>query len=163
MELNDKFQNIEKLQANEELKHYYVTVKSCIDYEKNKNIYMVNQNATLSLLRLNRGLEFIRKFLENMYHNQDNKKKSYELAYKAYEDTLSFRHHWAVRRLVSAGLYLLPNKAQLIDLMLNGIENKSNRKLNDEIFLEFLELLEKIYSVIHKEFDENNFLELVIA
>ena len=68
---------------------------------------MGNQNATLSLLRLHRGLEFIRKFLENLHHNQDNKKKSHELASKAYTDTLSHRHHWAVRRLVSAGLYLL--------------------------------------------------------
>ena len=39
---------------------------------------MGNQNATLSLLRLHRGLEFIRKFLENLHHNQDNKYKPAE-------------------------------------------------------------------------------------
>ena len=105
MELNDKFHNIDKLTRSQETKAHYITVQSAIEYEKEKNIYMVNQNATLSLLRLNRGLEFIKKFLENIFHNQDNKKKSYELASKAYEDTLSFRHYFVVRRLVAAGTY----------------------------------------------------------
>jgi hypothetical protein len=103
MELNDKFHNIEKLTRSQETKAFYTTIQSSIEYEKEKNIYMVNQNATLSLLRLNRGLEFIKKFLENLYQNQDNKKKTYELASKAYEDTLSFRHYFVVRRLVAAG------------------------------------------------------------
>jgi hypothetical protein len=99
MELNDKFTNIDKLTQNDELKENYKTVKSLIEYEKKTNVYMINQNATLSLLRLNRGLEFLYKFLENIYNNQDNKKKSYELASKAYDDTLAFRHYWPVRRL----------------------------------------------------------------
>ena len=58
---------------------------------------------------------------------------------------------------------MLPNKSQLIDLMLNGVENKSDRKKNDEMFESFLNLLERIHSIIYKEFDENNFLELVVA
>ncbi len=99
MELNDKFTNIDRLAQNDELKENYKTVKSLIEYEKITNVYMINQNATLSLLRLNRGLEFLYKFLENIYNNQDNKKKSYELASKAYNDTLAFRHYWPVRRL----------------------------------------------------------------
>ena len=73
MELNDKFTNIDKLTQNDELKENYKTVKSLIEYEKKTNVYMINQNATLSLLRLNRGLEFLYKFLENIYNNQDNK------------------------------------------------------------------------------------------
>ena len=58
---------------------------------------------------------------------------------------------------------MLPNKSQLIELMLTGIENKSDRKKNDEMLESFLNLLERIHSIIHKEFDENNFLELVVA
>ena len=58
---------------------------------------------------------------------------------------------------------MLPTKLQLIDMMLTGVDNKSNRIHNDNLFLEFLNILEKIHSVIHKEFDDNNFLELVIA
>ena len=57
----------------------------------------------------------------------------------------------------------MPNKTQLVDLMLNGLENKSNKTHNNEFILEFLAILEKIYSIIHKEFDDNNFLELVVA
>lgn len=116
MELNDKFTNIDKLTQNDELKENYKTVKSLIEYEKKTNVYMINQNATLSLLRLNRGLEFLYKFLENIYNNQDNKKKSYELASKAYDDTLAFRHYWPVRRL--GNIY----RAKYMQL-LHGIRN----------------------------------------
>ena len=63
----------------------------------------------------------------------------------------------------TTGLYLLPNKSQLIDLMLTGVDNKLNRKENDEMFVEFLNVLQKIHLIIHKEFEENNFLELVVA
>jgi hypothetical protein len=47
--------------------------------------------------------------------------------------------------------------------MLSGVENKTDRKKNDELFLDFLNVLDRIHSIIYKEFDENNFLELVVA
>jgi len=37
---------------------------------------------------------------------------------------------------------MLPTKLQLIDMMLTGVENKSNRIQNDNLFLEFLNILE---------------------
>ena len=92
-DLVDKFQNIEKLQQQDEEMNY-VTVESAINYEKEQNIHTVNQNATLSLLRLIRGLDFIRKFLETFYDNIDSPKKTHELAVQVYEQTLAFRHKW---------------------------------------------------------------------
>ena len=92
-DLVDKFQNIEKLQQQDDSMNY-VTVESAIQYEKEQNIYMVNHNATLSLLRLIRGLDFIRKFLETFYDNIDSHKKTHELAVQVYEQTLAFRHKW---------------------------------------------------------------------
>ena len=92
-DLVDKFQNIEKLQQKDaDLR--YVTVESAILYEKEQNIHMVNQNATLSLLRLIRGLDFIRKFLDTFYHNIETPKKTHEWAVQVYDQTLAFRHKW---------------------------------------------------------------------
>lgn len=92
-DLVDKFQNIEKLQQKD-IEFRYITVESAVLYEKEQNIYMENHNATLSLLRLIRGLDFIRKFLETFYANIDTPKKTHELAVQVYEQTLAFRHKW---------------------------------------------------------------------
>jgi len=159
-DLVDKFQNIEKCIENDPNGSCYVTVQSFIEHEKSNQIYMVNHNATLSLLRLIRGLDFIRKFLENLNNNKENNKKSPELAWSAYNDTLSFRHNWAVRRIVKTGLYLLPYKSDLIVIMSSGIENKQD---GDKVFSEFLYTIDKIYMTIHKVYEKEDFLELVLA
>lgn len=158
-DLVDKFQNLDKCMKRDS-KHY-TTIQSSIEYEKqDKKVYMQNPNATLSILRLIRGLDFIRKFLENLYKNKDTNKKTPELAIWAYEETLAFRHNWVVRKMVRTGLYLLPYKADLISNMSHGVQND---KETDLIFKDFLGTIDSIYSIIHKLYDENNFLELVIA
>lgn len=162
-DLIDKFQNIEKCMTNDGENNNYVTVQRALDYEKEAGIYMVNHNATLSLLRLIRGLEFIRKILENLYQNQDNGKKSYELAGQAYDATLAFRHRWTVRKLVKAGFYLLPRKNDLINIMLMGTDPANGRKENDIVYQEVLGAISKVHSIIYKIYEQNDFLELVLA
>jgi hypothetical protein len=160
-DLIEKFQNIENC-MNEDRTHY-TTVYSALEFEKKNETFMVNQNVTLSLLRLLRGLDFIRKLLDSLFHNQDNHKKSHELAVHAYEATLAFRHKWAVRQLAKTGLYLIPKKHDLIKIMLTGCDPDNERKENDKLFGEFLVVLNKVFSIIHKIYDENDFLELVLA
>ena len=159
-DLVDKFQNLDRCIKNDVSQNNYETIQSSINYEKSLNIFMMNQNATLSILRLIRGLDFLRKFLENLHKNKDNNKKTPELAGLAYEQTLSFRHKWAVRKIVKAGLYMLPYKSDLIRIMSSGIDDK---KELENTFTEFLALIDKIYGIIHKIYEENNFLELVLA
>lgn len=152
--------------ANDENNNHYVTIQSSIDYEKEKNIYMVNHNATLSILRLIRGLEFIKKFLEVLYQNMDTHKRSHDIGVEAYDATLSHRHKWAIRQLVKTGFYLLPKKSDLVVIMMHGAISDSNNhrsKESDVLFQDFLNVLNKVYSIIHKIYDENDFLELVLA
>ena len=144
-------------------KKNYLTVQSAVDHEKAENVYMINHNATLSILRLIRGLEFIKKILENIYNNQDNNKKSHELAVNAYDQTIAFRHKWTVRQLVKAGFYLLPKKHDLLQIMLRGTDPANGRKENDALCQEVLGCLSKIYSIIYKIYEQNDFLELVLA
>jgi len=159
-DLTDKFQNIEKCIENDATRTYYASVQSFIEHEKTNQIYMVNHNATVSLLRLIRGLDFIRMFLENLYNNKENSKKSPELAWTAYTETISFRHNWKVRTLVKTGMYLLPRKSDLIMAMSNGIENKQDC---DRVFCEFLYTLNNVYMIIHKIYEKEDFLELVLV
>lgn len=160
-DLVDKFQNIEKLQQKD-AEFKYATVESAIEHEKEQNIYMVNHNATLSLLRLIRGLDFIRKFLDTFYSHIDSPKKTHELAVQVYDQTLAFRHKWSVRQLVKAGLYLLPRKQDLVTVMLHGAEN-STHKDHDMLMKDFMNTIDKVYSLIHKIYDDNDFLELVLT
>lgn len=143
--------------------NYYATVQSAIDYERKHEIYMENQNATLSILRLIRGLEFISKLLETMHINIDTNKKMHELAWQVYNQTLAHRHGWPVRQLVKAGFYLLPRKHDLFQIMLIGADTANGKKENDILFQEFTKSLDKVYTLIHTIYDENDFCELVLT
>ena len=161
-DLVDKFNNLEKCIANDQNGHY-VTVQSALAYEKSTEIYMVNENATLSILRLIRGLDFIRTLLDSMHKTMDTNKKTHELAWQTYNQTLAFRHGWPVRQLVKAGFYLLPRKHDLFEIMLIGSEALNKPVDKDVLFDEFIKALDKVYSLIHKIYDENDFLELVLT
>jgi len=161
-DLVDKFNNLEKCLAQDK-NNNYATIQSAIDYEKKHEIYMENQNATLSILRLIRGLEFISKLLENMHNNMDSNKKMPELAWQVYNQTLAHRHGWPVRQLAKAGFYLLPKKHDLFQIMLIGADPNNDKKENDTLFQDFTKSLDKVYSLIHKIYDENDFCELVLT
>jgi len=58
---------------------------------------------------------------------------------------------------------LLPKKSDLIEIMLHGADHKCTKKEIEVVFQEFLTSINKVYSIIHKIYDENDFLELVLA
>jgi len=146
----------EKEQCDGINKHY-VTIESTVEHEKS----IGKNTATIAILRLMRGLDFIQRFLEGLYKNQETNKKPYELALAAYEQTLAFRHTWTVRQLVKAGLCILPTKKNLIVYMYTGVPASNSRVENDMIFQDMLTQCQKVYSGIHKLYEMNDFLELV--
>ena len=156
MELNSKFENLEECLLRD--RTHYMTVQNAIEYEKKSDIHMHDKNATLSVLRLMRGLDFIRHLISNLYENRDNTRKSHDIVGQAYDQTLGHRHRWSVRKIVKAGLYLLPRKADLLDIVLIGADKSMEI---DVIFRETLGSIDKVFSIIHKLYDDNHFLELV--
>jgi hypothetical protein len=161
VDLIDKFHNIEKCMTNNS--KVYAAIQSAVKYEKENNIHMVNSNATLSVLRLIRGLDFIRQLLDSIFQNKDNQKKPPELAWVVYDKTLAHRHKWTIRQLVKAGFYLLPRKSDLLKYMYHGVDPNNTDEQNNRLFLEFIEQLNHVYSIIHKVYDDYDFLELVLA
>jgi len=161
-DLVDKLDIIEREIAQEQqdrdgVNVYYVTIHGAVVYEKS----IGKDTATVAILRLMRGLDFIRRFLEGLNKNQDTNKKPYDLALAAYEQTLAFRHTWTVRQLVKAGLCLLPSKKNLILYMHTGVPASNSRSENDLLYQEFLDQFQKVYSIIHKLYEKHDFLELV--
>jgi hypothetical protein len=160
-DLIDKFQNIERCLSEHGAP--YLTVQSAVEFEKDNDTFMINHNGVLSILRLMRGLDFIRKIIEGLMNSTSDNKKTQEIATHAYETALAFRHKWAIRQLVKAGFYLLPKKSDLIEIMLHGCEKKSSKKDVDAAFHEFLAAINKVFSIIHKIYEKNDWLELVLA
>jgi len=161
-DLVDKLDTIDREIHQEQQQHNgvnanYVTVHGAVEYEKS----IGKDTATVAILRLMRGLDFIRRFLEGLYNNQDTSRKPYDLSLEAYEQTLAFRHSWTVRQLVKAGLCILPSKKNLIIYMYTGVPAGNSRGENDLIFRDVLEQFQKVYSSIHKLYEKYDFLELV--
>lgn len=49
-------------------------------------------------------------------------------------------------------------------VMLHGADDKSSvHKDNDSLMKDFMLTIDKVYSIIHKIYDENDFLELVLT
>lgn len=59
----------------------------------------------------------------------------------------------------------MPRKQDLVTVMLHGAEDKCPilHKDNDGLMKDFMLTIDKVYSIIHKIYDENDFLELVLT
>jgi hypothetical protein len=160
-ELNDKCGRVENCMLSEPSE--YTTVSNAIEYEKIQGIHKVNKNASISLLRLHRGLDLIRRLVENCYSNLESKRKLSELAYEAYEQTLAFRHKWAIRHLVRVGVHFLPNKHDLMDMILKTAPPCENGRDRDSLMYEYMSAVDRVHGVIYKIYEQNDFLELVFV
>ncbi|CAJ1962904.1 unnamed protein product [Sphenostylis stenocarpa] len=67
---------------------------------------------TRNLLRVKRGLDMVRVLFEQILVTEGNSLK--DPASKAYDQVFAPHHGWAIRKAVSAGMYVLPTKEQLL-------------------------------------------------
>merc|ERR1712127_218637 len=70
VDLRDKLNNLDR--CLKEDKDNYVTIPRAISYEESTQIHMIDANATLSLLRLHRGLDLIKKVIEGVKESLKN-------------------------------------------------------------------------------------------
>lgn len=82
-----------------------------------------------------------------------------------------FEHvkRWAIRHLVRMGMHLLPCKEDMIDMILktappsNNYKDSSDYREYDSIIKDFIQVLNHVFSLVHKTYDNNDFLELVFV
>ncbi|KAI4306341.1 hypothetical protein L6164_029628 [Bauhinia variegata] len=94
------------------------TLESLIDLDVQANTVRKAGSHTRNLLRVKRGLDMVRVLFEQIIVTDGNSLK--DPASKAYAQVFAPYHGWAVRKAVSAGMYALPTKQQLL------------RKLNED-------------------------------
>ncbi|MED6211313.1 Accelerated cell death 11 [Stylosanthes scabra] len=88
------------------------TLQSMIEQDVQNNCVRTAGSHTRNLLRVKRGLDMVRLLFEYMLVTEGSSLR--DPASKAYEKALAPYHGWAIRKAVSAGLYTLPTKEQLL-------------------------------------------------
>ncbi|OIW13906.1 hypothetical protein TanjilG_31795 [Lupinus angustifolius] len=94
------------------------TLPSMIELDVQANSVRFAGSHTRNLLRVKRGLDMVRVLFQQILVTEGNSLKA--PASKAYGQVFAPYHGWAIRKAVSAGMYALPTKGQLL------------RKLNED-------------------------------
>ncbi|XP_020203396.1 accelerated cell death 11 [Cajanus cajan] len=88
------------------------TLQSLVDLDVKGDSVRKAGSHTRNLLRVKRGLDMVRVLFEQILVTQGNSLR--DPASKAYEQVFAPHHGWAIRKAVSAGMYVLPTKEQLL-------------------------------------------------
>ncbi|XP_012060595.1 PREDICTED: ceramide-1-phosphate transfer protein [Atta cephalotes] len=89
----------------------YMTVKSMIEYERENKLLEKADfvNGARTLLRLHRGLDFIREFLQQLGDLTDVEKTT-SCCQDAYNKTLAKHHPWMIRKAAIVAMYTMPSR-----------------------------------------------------
>ncbi|KAF3419997.1 hypothetical protein E2986_04772 [Frieseomelitta varia] len=111
-DLKEKIQILNDLMNKDD--QNYTTIKSMIQYEKESKILDKGDctNGARTLLRLHRGLDFIREFLRQLGELSDSDKTS-SCCQDAYNKTLAKHHPWVIRKAAIVAMYTMPTRELL--------------------------------------------------
>ena len=122
-----------------------------IEYEKCRD----DKCGTVALLRLLRALEFTYLFLERSVVSSTESSAPKYIAWDVYKQTLHKRHHKAVRLSIWFATATIPKRETLRQTLLRG---EIEPHTADKCF----PVIENIYRNIHRLYEENGLLELVV-
>ncbi|XP_035735607.1 ceramide-1-phosphate transfer protein-like [Vespa mandarinia] len=127
----------------------YMTIKTMIEYEKeNKLLEKADYvNGARTLLRLHRGLDFIREFLHQLGEISDTDKTS-TCCQDAYNKTLAKHHPWVIRKAAVVAMYTMPTR-ELLFKKVCGV----NVQRNVDILPKMLEVTVDVLNRTHTLFE----------
>ncbi|XVE85942.1 hypothetical protein DITRI_Ditri17bG0132500 [Diplodiscus trichospermus] len=104
----------------------YATLENVLDIDVANNTVKKPGSHSRNLRRVRQGLDLIRALFEEFLSTQDYSLK--DAASTAYAQVCAPYHTWAVRTAVSAGMYTLPTRDQLL-LKLNETDHTAEKKM----------------------------------
>ncbi|XP_051122222.1 ACD11 homolog protein [Andrographis paniculata] len=104
----------------------HVTLNTVLDFDLQNNTVKTQGSLSRCLRRVRQGIDLIRVLFQNFLSTDDPYLK--DAASTAYAETCAPYHTWAVRTAVSAGMYTLPTREQLL-LRLNETEESAEREM----------------------------------
>lgn len=114
-DLRLKMDTLYEFLNNQELSENFETAKKMIEYEKANELLSKKgyTSGSRTLLRLHRGLDFIRVFLKSVGDLQDSDNTS-AVCRAAYDQTLSNHHTFMVRSGAKLAMHTMPTREQLL-------------------------------------------------
>ncbi|KAH0547383.1 ceramide-1-phosphate transfer protein [Cotesia glomerata] len=130
----------------------YQSIKTMIDYEKENKLLEKSDytNGARTLLRLHRGLDFIREFLRQLGELKETDKTS-NCCQDAYQKTLSKHHPWVIRKAAVVAMYTMPTREVLFKKVCG-----ENVQRNVDILPKMLEVTADIFNRTHNLYELHN-------
>ncbi|XP_057765740.1 ACD11 homolog protein-like [Salvia miltiorrhiza] len=124
----------------------HLTLNRIIDYDIKQETVRTAGSLSRQLRRVRQGIDLIATLFQNFLSSDDPSLK--EAASSAYAKTCAPYHTWAVRTAVSAGMYALPTREQLL-LKLNETHESAEREMKRFIKAStpIIEYIDKLYTV----------------
>lgn len=94
---------------------YYESFKKMMTYEKDANLHEKNGfvSGSRTMLRLHRGLDFIRMFLKRL-GEADEAMNTCTTCQGTYNETLAEFHPWYIRKAATLAMHALPSRPDLL-------------------------------------------------
>ncbi|XP_046387577.1 ceramide-1-phosphate transfer protein [Ischnura elegans] len=158
-DIKSKIEILESLMNEESQAGHFSTFKSMVEYEKNNDLLRKNDyvSGCRTLLRLHRGLDFIRLFLKRV-GELETKDKTSVVGQEAYNETLAQYHPWLIRKGVVVSLYSLPTKENLM-LKVCGNSAEEIQKTLD-VLPKMLLVTADVYNRTQAIFEQHSLLDL---
>lgn len=133
----------------------YFTVKTMMMHERDSDLldkkHFVSGSRTL--LRLHRGLDFLRDFLRRL-SELDGEENTCAACRTAYNETLAHFHPWLIQKGALMAMYAMPTKNNLLNKVCVDPE-KAVLVLPD-----MLQVTDQVYDRVHLLYTVNNLHEL---
>ncbi|KAL5761434.1 hypothetical protein ACOSP7_017698 [Xanthoceras sorbifolium] len=135
---------VSKVQDLLEASESYDTLDNILDRDVTNDTVKAPGSHSRNLRRVRQGLDLIRVLFEQFLSTSDYSLK--EAASAAYAQVCAPYHSWAVRTAVSAGMYTLPTRDQLL-LKLNETDQSAEKMMQRYInaCIPIIEYIDKLY------------------
>ncbi|CAH0557945.1 unnamed protein product [Brassicogethes aeneus] len=153
-DLIEKMEVLRVFLKDEAKSEKFKTVKNMISYESENELLKKKgyTSGCRTLLRLHRGLDFIRLFLKKL-SDLNNEDDTCYVCKESYLETLANHHTFLIRNGAKLAIYTLPKRGELLNRVC-GSEEEINKTL--ELLPSTLEATTQIFNRIDKLYTENN-------
>ncbi|XP_041984703.1 ceramide-1-phosphate transfer protein [Aricia agestis] len=153
-DVKSKIKVMEKLRSEED-SIYYESYKKMMKYEKESNLYEKKGfvSGSRTMLRLHRGLDFIRLFLKRLSEENENL-DTCATCQNSYNETLAEFHPWYIKKAAILAMYALPSKQDLMKKIF-GSEDKLSEAL--AILPQTLQSCDEVYQRVQQLYTDFDF------
>lgn len=154
-DLKSKIDILAEYLKNQEIADQFRTVKTMMNYEKEEELLQKKDyvSGSRTLLRLHRGLDFIRLFMRSLGEIQNCDQTS-SVCQEAYDKTLANYHPWLIKKGAKIAMYTMPTREQLLKKVCGNSDQEIQRAI--DILPKMLEITTDVYERVEALYTVNN-------